>query len=468
MIHSSVQYTRAANPKDICNFIRDNGPSRRVEIMNYITNDITKRGISSISQTTANNWLKNLKTEGKIKQRGTKYSLPKSKKTENQKKIPKTKELSENQDNVDQQQNKKLKIMKTFSETVEKEVKLAQSMYDVTLLLDSTILLLDTILADSPFYKNTISEAKYKCKICLASIKKIIDEEFVHFIEPHENKYQTSIEDAWKLHTTTKHTYEASMKFYRTSDFRDVFSDVILQMRQSCEYYCKDFVQRATDYEDTVYTSCKLVSTSLNKICRNDYDLVVDSYEYDEKLEMFKINISELKMLSSYTITQLYCNGKNCVFDINSEKKSDSDYTISFYPDGIVNENSIHVISVMIQCVEFSFVINGKQREYFTFLDHIENDVTQIDLIYPQCKSNTIMLTPQIGGKIKDTIESYNDKKFDCSYCEESHPCKRWLGYLHDNGTPDKDDKKYWMMIKCHKSDNYVSLHKILNWIVKE
>lgn len=397
-----------AKPKDICNFIRDNGSSRRVKIMRYITQDIIKKKISPISETTANNWLKDLKKDGKIKHRYNKYSLSNTKKIENQKKILKIKEPFENQDNTNQLA-KAFRITQTFSETVEKQAKLAQSMQDTIFLLDSTMFLLDMICIDSPFCKNMISKTKYKCRIYTASIKKIIDEKFAHLLEKQcDNKYQKLVKDTWDSHAV-KYTYETSMRIYRTRDFRDMFSDVILQIRQGCEDNCKYFAQRATYDEDAVYASCKLVSTSLNEICRNDYDLVVDSYKYDEKLGMLRVEISELKMLSPYTITQLYCNGENCVFDVNSEKKSIppsySDYTVSFYPGSEISDTSTNIISMMLGCVEFSFVLEGKHKTKFTFLDHIKNDVAQLDTVYPQYKSNTIMLTLKMGGKIKEVIK---------------------------------------------------------------
>ncbi len=84
-----------------------------------------------------------------------------------------------------------------------------------------------------------------------------------------------------------------------------------------------------------------------------------------------------------------------------------------------------------------------------------------VSAITPDNSDRNIPITVKMGGKIKDIIESYHDKKFVCYYCGEKHYCKRWIGYT------DKDGKKYQMMIKCSNSNNYVSLHKILNRIVE-
>ena len=462
---SAVEYKRKAKPKDICDFIKKNGPSKRVEIIRYITKGIVKQKIDSMSETTVNTWIKDLRKDGKIRHRADKYYIPKIKKTENQKKISKIKEPSENQDNTSQEK-KELQVMPSFSQTVEREAKLAQVMQDTTFLLDSAIFLLEMIHPRDT-YKSIISEAKYKCKIHTAAIKKIINAKFTHLIEPRENEYQKSINEILESHTKNR-TNKELMTFDNISNFRDVFSDMILKIRYNCERNCKHFVQRSTYYEDATYSSSKLVAISLNEICRDDYDLIVEGYEYDENLGMFKIDVSELKMISPHEIKQVYCNGRHCIFDFEREDIIPyPDHTILFYPDGEVSDISTHVVSVMLHCAEFSFVVKGKQKTFFTFLDHIKDDVAQMDLVYPQYESNTIMLTPQMGDKIKDTIESLYGKKFVCSYCSKEHPCQRWLGYPHSNGVPDKDGKKYWMMIKCWNRNSYVSLDKILDHIVE-
>ena len=274
---------------------------------------------------------------------------------------------------INQKKHKKKEssISTNFAGTVKEDTLLAESMQDTIFLLDSAMHLLDMIHDDDLRAKRIKKESRYNCRIFKATLEKILKEKFTHLLEqPQHNRYLQLTEAAWKQYSE-KYPYGPKMKFYKISDFRHTFSDVILQIYQSCQDNCKIFTQHETHYKDAVYASCKLVSVSLNEICRNDYDLVVDSYKYDEKLGMFSIDVSELKMLSSYDVTKVYCNGVNCIFDINDEKKlippSYSDYTISFYPDGMVNDDSVHTVSIMLQCVEFSFVINGKQKESLHF-----------------------------------------------------------------------------------------------------
>ncbi len=456
-----------AKQKDICNFLKDRGSSKRVDIMRYMTEDIKESKISSVSETTANNWINIMKKAGEIKHRGDKYYIPKPKNTKS-----KSQNILKSQkyDQLEKTQEK-IPVVADFTTTTKEHAVLAESLQDTFFLLDAAMYLLDSIQMDDIRAREIKDKSRYHCRIFKASIEKIINERFVHLLEPCQNKYRESIETAWNQYSE-KQVHPARMVFSKISDFRHAFSDVILQMRQCCENNCKRFARYETDYKDAVYTSCKLISTSLNEICRNDYDLVVDSYEYDDRLGFFTINISELEMLSSYAITQVYCNGKYCTFVINDGNNtitpSDSDYAISFYPDSETGDSSKNTVSIMLGCIEFSFIINGKHG-ISIFQDHIKQDIVQLDSVYPQSKSDTMMLTPgREGGEIQDRIESLYGKKFVCSYCGKEHPCKLWMGHPHENGTSDKDDKKYWMMIKCQNSGNYVSLQQILNGIIKE
>ena len=66
--------------------------------------------------------------------------------------------------------------------------------------------------------------------------------------------------------------------------------------------------------------SCRLALIALNETCRNDYNVVVNSYEYDEVQGVFKIDLSELKG-TPYEISQVYLDGKNRTFGIVGGKE---------------------------------------------------------------------------------------------------------------------------------------------------
>ena len=72
-----------------------------------------------------------------------------------------------------------------------------------------------------------------------------------------------------------------------------------------------------------------------------------------------------------------------------------------------------------------------------------------------------IDITPDMGGEIKETIESLNGKSFSCPHCGTMNQCDRWKGYENTEGVPDKNGVKYWMIIECHDCHRDVSLWKI-------
>ena len=134
----------------------------------------------------------------------------------------------------------------------------------------------------------------------------------------------------------------------------------------------------ATDEENAVSDSCRLVSTALNKVCKDGYDLVVRSYEYDEELDMFKIDISNLKK-PPYKISRLYLDGKKCTFNAAVHEQEPGlpsclDCTVEFYPNIETDENAEyiltietdenteHILTIMVRCVEFSFKITGRPK----------------------------------------------------------------------------------------------------------
>lgn len=137
----------------------------------------------------------------------------------------------------------------------------------------------------------------------------------------------------------------------------------------------------------------------------------------------------------------------------------------------MIGNDSQHTLTIVMQCAEFSFEIRGNMKKAGgMFLDYIKPNPQQMEFvstITPDNSDRNIPITAKMGGKIKDVIESHHGKKFVCPYCDEKHYCKRWIGYPDKDGTPDKDGKKYQMMIKCLENDNHIALHKILNRIVK-
>ena len=347
---------------------------------------------------------------------------------------------------------------------MKKESRITKSLQETAFLLEAVLLLLDKIHPSDDSHKTAISEKKERCQAHLASVKKI-NEEFAHLVVQRENQYGAIVIKAQESYKE-RHRHGMIMEGYNAAAFRDAFSDVILQIREECARMC--FASPATYEEGAVNDSCRLALIALNETCRNGYDLVVNSYEYDEVQGVFKIDLSEHKG-TPYEISQVYLDGKNRTFGIVGGKEQipqHPDRTIEFYPGVEISDKSRHTLTVMVQCAEFSFEIAGKHRpRRIHFLDHKKDDIEMIDFGGRRGESDIVMLKPQMGGKIQDVIKSLSGKKFSC-HCGKTHPCNGWIGRLHGNGTPDKSGTRYWMMIRCSDSDSMLSLRYILGSIV--
>ena len=131
-------------------------------------------------------------------------------------------------------QDKEGKPTTGFSKRVEEETYLVKSLQETAFLLESTLLLLDKIRPSDDSHRTIISEKKEKSQACLASVKKISDEKFAHLAVQRENKYGIMVREAQKSYNE-KHFRGMPMEAYNIVNFRDAFSDVILQIRQKCE-----------------------------------------------------------------------------------------------------------------------------------------------------------------------------------------------------------------------------------------
>ena len=442
---------------DLYNLIKEHGIIRRKDIIKWMV-ERRDEGSKSGCDKTVDNKLLRLKDTKKVNPTLKGYRIIKTRPKKRKKKTGDEKTT----------QDKEVKPKPVFSEKVEKDLNLAKSLQGTAFLLEAAMLLLDKIRPINGSHETVISEKKEKCQAYLASVKKIIDKKFECLAVQRKNKYGAIVRKAQKSYNK-KHFRGMQIETYDIADFRDAFSDVILQIREECE--CMRSASPITDEEGAVSDSCRLVSMALNKTCRNDYDIVIDSYEYDEELNMFKIDISELKG-TSYEISQIYLDGKNCTFSVvhgnEPTPRQSSDCTIEFYPEVEISDNSKHILTIMVRCAEFSFEIAGRHRPRGNhILDHIKNDVEMIDFKGRRGKSNTVVLKPQMGGKIQDIIESHSGKKFSCQ-CGKTHPCKGWIGRSHSNGIPDKSGTKYWMMIRCNDLDRVIPLRHIQSQIVPE
>lgn len=181
-----------------------------------------------------------------------------------------------------------------------------QKMQDTIFLLESTISLHDVTYSDTRYIKSEINNVKQKCAAFIAELNKIIQEKFSHFENKQTNQYQKHIDSICKDRAIKWRDTKSLIQFHNMVQFRDAFSKVILQMRNKCFEHCSEFSARTTYEQNAIYDSCNLVSVSLNKLSQKDLDLVVESYQYDKSLDMFSVDLSELKMLSRHNITQVY------------------------------------------------------------------------------------------------------------------------------------------------------------------
>ena len=489
--------TRTLDDKDIIEFLREKGPIRRMHILPHLTCDEVKPGVHGLGASSLDKRLQRLLYEKKIKRRKLMYYAPRPRKTKKQKKMAKNAELPKNQ-NIDTIQDKGAEARTKFLKRIEKDEDLAESLQVTAFLLESTILLLDKICPNGYSHEAAISDSRKKCQVHLALVKKIMDEKFAHLDGQRENEYVIMAEKAQESYNE-KYCDDAPIKKYNAVLFRAAFSDVILRIRREC--WRIRYEPPATNEEREINHSCNLAAVTLNEACRNGYDLVVDSYEYDyDEQNEFSITTHNLTGTAPPEISQLYFDGKKHTFSVidikklptlplrpNFKVRSDSKSpissinmtrdpkslvpdltfypsysTVKFYPGVKIGENSMHVISIMIQCMEFSFEVVGRQRlpDTMPLLSPIKNKVAEIGPVYPQYESDTVLLVPQTGGEILDVIESHAGREFNCM-CGKAHPCKGWIGFPHDNGTPDGSSKKYWMMIKCDNTGRLVPLRYI-------
>ena len=128
-----------AKPGDILDYLKRNGCKRRKDIVQYMTEDIEKRGISSISPSTVDGWLRSLTDTKKITHVHTDYCLAKPKTVKKRKKAADPTGRQKNQDIVAAATavpDKEAKATAEFSRRVEEEVHLAKSLQETAFLLE--------------------------------------------------------------------------------------------------------------------------------------------------------------------------------------------------------------------------------------------------------------------------------------------------------------------------------------------
>ena len=358
-------------------------------------------------------------------------------------------------------------------ESVTDKAEISRKMHYTVCLLESTITLLDAVY-HQPDTKAVIDDLKNDCATHLAELGKIIGREYAHFENLHRvNRYQEKIDSLWKSHVGVKYGNGDTLAPFVGMDlFRHVFSEVILEIRNKCSEYCNELSDRGTYEQGAIYDSCMLVTKSLNEISRQGLDLVVHQYEYDQPLELLSVGVSVLGVTPDYGISQVYWDGQHCRFYTSPEEKfalPHHDRVIYFYlPAGAIDDGKEHMLTIMIQCAEFSFVVKGTQKDYArSSPSPKKRGIQPIRFLTTACCQNMdIPLVLAMGGEIKKIIESLADREFLCSYCHEEHQCKRWVGCPHVAGIPDKNGKKYWMVVFC--SNHKVPLHRILRNLVEQ
>ena len=69
-----------------------------------------------------------------------------------------------------------------------------------------------------------------------------------------------------------------------------------------------------------------------------------------------------------------------------------------------------------------------------------------------------------LGGEIAKFIAITNGKKFECT-CGKMVPVSNLLAYPHDGGLKDKDNKGWWVYVKCPDCGHDMSFSHIPNRI---
>ncbi len=276
---------------------------------------------------------------------------------------------------------------KSFSRMATINAQIASDAQTAVRMLQNVLYVLDTI-ADMTRHTAFVASTETRCHAYIAELQKTLENH-----RPTEPKT-----DNWFMQAINRKRKEASIYNSQQQlrpiplfEFREEFSDIVLDMRNRCLEMCNRMQQKRTYEEDAIFECCRYASASINEICRKDTDLVIDSYKYNESAGILNVDVSELKMLQKYSIDKVYCDGEPCKFNIIEREQNESvhptsDFMIQFKPCNKFPENddnTKHTITIMLSgCMEFSYdIIYKRQSEKnASFIDYHVNVIPDFEL----------------------------------------------------------------------------------------
>ena len=274
---------------------------------------------------------------------------------------------------------------KTFSQTATINVQIVSDVQTAVRMLQNVLYVLDTVV-DMTRYTAFVASTETRCQAYIAELQKIL-ENHKRFPEPKTDNWFVQVINKKRKSSINNNPQLRPIYLF---EFREKFSDMILDMRNRCLEICNRTQKKRTYEEDAIFECCRYASVSINEICRKDIDLIIDSYKYDESSGILNVDVSELKMLQKYNIDKIYWDGEPCEFSIIEQEHNESvnlhpDFTIQFKPCNKFPENddSIkHTITIILSgCMEFSYDIYKKQFEKnHSFIDYRVNRIPDFEL----------------------------------------------------------------------------------------
>jgi len=331
-------------------------------------------------------------------------------------------------------------------------------------LLESVLYILDMVqIKDYPMEK--LNEIKNDCKIAITQLidKKKNYQSFSNIVS--NIQYQEHLRHIREKLSTKGNQYTVR-DLNGMTDFRRDFYKEILGIRNRCIDICNELANDLSEDVRMISEYCTNAVSWINKICRIGFNPWIDQFQYDGDSDRFKIPIRDY-MTTRDHITGVYCDGFLRTPDI-IHTGSDPDYIIEMKPCSHVGSNSIHIITIRTDCVEFTFKLIGDRWSKTNSASlYPEEKYVSLRFDHDFSKDPKIIITKDMGGDVTKKVESLEDMEFSCT-CGKNHQCQGWYGKRHDHGIADKKGESYLIFLPCNIISGYnTKLEQVKNHLIK-
>lgn len=432
---------------DLQSFVSEQ-PRRYIDIINYLTKEITKKSI--VNPTKANKLFHEALDKGmiiwtaKIDERRGVYTVPNA-----------------------QNNNTETEL----SKTMEEKRQIAIDLDETSKLLKSLNIILEFF---NPRKIDVIIRPEYN-EFKIKWDELILEFETIRKNYPNPN-YSSEEEFLPKLNTLVEGFKSSSNGIGILEPFKQIFCYVILDIHNKCIKIKSKYTYDKSNTAEFIKKTCIFVASSINLMCRTNIDLIVKQFHYDKKTNRFVIDLQKWNMLDKLErsrVFDLVRNNQNKMhyYEINFSHITSDDIT-AVYCDGQLrthvinskeyeplllirpcNDSHEHVITIRSKCVESSFTLKKSQRDLKNnniFLQP-KNDIAEI--LFDDFKYSKI-LTNTMGGDIPEFIESWDNKNTTCPICDKIHQCQGFLGTVLDDERfgkriSDENGTRYMTSIVC-------------------